>query len=362
MYQFHNNILSIPAKLLYNDWGLMTYDNYLKLANRGKLVRSRKGKGSDSEALLSVYDLPVHNGLDYKAVCYQKLGNPKEVAIKNILEQYILPDAAAAQYFLAHRKPNDKPFSKEIQIEKTTNACILNALKMVLKDSAATHKVFGKNKIKLWHNISEAVNAIDADKWHFNLPSNERSLKRKFLKYQKEGYSVFISGLEGKQNAQKIKGDVADYVLATYCLPNKLSVPMLLAKYNAVKQDKGWGNLSDRAINLWLNEPAQKRIWMLARHGKETYNKHFKHTLSKDKSAYFPNSYWAIDGSKLDWIRFNADATNKMSADLKENLIFDTYSEMIIGYSIGFTESHIEHFKALRMAVNTAGCRPFIYV
>ena len=37
MYEYHNNILSIPAKLLYEDWSLISYKNYNVLCHRGKL-------------------------------------------------------------------------------------------------------------------------------------------------------------------------------------------------------------------------------------------------------------------------------------------------------------------------------------
>ena len=44
-YLYHNNVLSIPASLLYEDWQLMSYKYYNVNCFRGKLVRSREGKG-----------------------------------------------------------------------------------------------------------------------------------------------------------------------------------------------------------------------------------------------------------------------------------------------------------------------------
>jgi hypothetical protein len=48
-----------------------------------------------------------------------------------------------------------------------------------------------------------------------------------------------------------------------------------------------------------------------------------------------------------------------MGAKLKIDVMFDVYSEKIIGWDLSFTESHIEHFKAIKMAVNEAQCRPY---
>lgn len=74
-YQYHNNVLSIPASLLYEDWGVMSYKNYNVSCYRRKLVRTREGKGLGNEALLSYHDLPEH----IKEICQQKLGKPEEV-------------------------------------------------------------------------------------------------------------------------------------------------------------------------------------------------------------------------------------------------------------------------------------------
>ena len=50
MYEYHNNILSIPARLLYEDWNLMAYKTYLSLCCRKKLIRTKEGKGKGNEA------------------------------------------------------------------------------------------------------------------------------------------------------------------------------------------------------------------------------------------------------------------------------------------------------------------------
>jgi len=355
MYQYHNNILSIPARLLYEDWDCLSYTNYKLMCHRGKLVRTKEGRGAGNEALISFYDLPT----DIKTICVQKLGNPKEALVRNQLENYIMPDAKAIQFFAEHRKPNGKPLSLEDQRERATNAMILNAIQMVFKDRGVMAKMFGKKKTLIWQNISEAVNAINPNKWTYSLPGNPRSLQRKYDKYLAEGYKTFIHAGEGVANAQKIKGEIADFILAQYCLPVKLSIPMVLWRYNEVAESKGWGDITEQAIHNFLYEPERQRIWTLARHGKETYDRKYKHTLTRNKSDWFPNSFWAIDGTKLDWIHFWEDSTNKMGAKLKIDVMFDVYSEKIIGWSLSFTESHTDHFKAIKMAVNEAQCRPY---
>jgi hypothetical protein len=359
MYEYHNNILSIPAKLLYEDWGLVSYDNYQALCKRGKLIRTKEGRGPGNEPFVSFHDLPIHQGVDFKKVCLENLKNPKDVIVRNHLENYIMPDPKAIQFFAQHRKPCGKSISLEDQREKATNAMILNAIQMVLKDKSAQVKMFGRKTTGIWINISEAVNAIDTKKWTYSLPGNWRRLKAKYEEYIPNNYEVFLHKGEGKKNAQKIKDEIADFILAKYCLPNKMSIPEVLEDYEREAIKRNWDTLTESAIYNWLYQPEQERIWTLARHGLPAYNKKYKHTITRDRSEWFPNAYWAIDGTKLDWIHYWDDSANKMGAKLKIDVMFDVYSEKIIGWDLSFTESHIEHFKAIKMAVNEAQCRPY---
>lgn len=221
MYEFHNNILSIPARLLYAEWKLMSYRSYLAYCEKGKLVRTKAGKGLGNEAWVSFHDLPVVKGVDIKEFCLRALGNPKNVLVVNKLEEFIIPDIKAIDFFALHRKPNGKPLSFEKQREKATSAMILNAIEMLMKDRVNCNKVFGKKKAKIWQNISEAVNALNAEKWHYNLPANPRSLKRRYNEYISNRYMTFIHKGEGSDNARKVNDDIERLIIALYCLPNK---------------------------------------------------------------------------------------------------------------------------------------------
>lgn len=355
MYQFQNNILSIPAKLLYEDWRVTSYDNYLKMCHRGKLIRTKEGRGASNEAFVSFYDLPY----DIKKVCIEKLGHPKDVVVRNLLEDYILPCSEAISFFANHRKPNGKPLSNDDQKEKATNAMILNAIQMVLKDYKKAFKK-GISTQQRWENISEAVGTLNTDKWSFSLPGNWKRLKAKYESYVKNGYEVLLHKGEGLKNAIKIKDDIADFLLAQYCLPIKYSIPQLLHEYRKVQELKQWPNLTEQAVYKWLYEPEQMRIWVLARDGKDAWRNKFANSIDRDKSKWFPNVYWAIDGSKLDWIHYDDESTNKRAAKLKINPLVDVYSEKILGWSFSETESHTDHIKALSMALNIAQTRPYL--
>ena len=81
-YIVHNNQLSIPASLLYEDWNLMSFENYRKKCQRGKLVQSRmrNSKGKEKVALMSYHHLPEY----IKTICIEKLGDPGQMKTQTI--------------------------------------------------------------------------------------------------------------------------------------------------------------------------------------------------------------------------------------------------------------------------------------
>ncbi len=356
MYQYHNNILSIPAKVLYEHWKVINYDKYQYQCKTGTLTRTKEGKGKGNEAYISFYDLDIA----YQQRAIQEFGHPKDVVVRNELEKYIIADINAVNFFARHLKPNGEALSEEKQKEKATSAMILNAIQTVLGSPTVAKRVFGKKRIKVWQNISDAVNTLNRTKWAYKLPNKAIPLKRRYNAYLKEGYHAFIHKGEGSKNASIIKGKIADFLLAQYALPIKLTIPEVMERYEFERtKNNDWKALSNSAVYNFLYQPENERIWTLGRQGKESYDRKFKHTLSRDKKGWFPNVYWAIDGTKLDWIHLWEDSSNGLGAKLKINVLFDVYSEKIIGWALSFTESHIEHFSAIKMAVNEAQCRPY---
>lgn len=361
MYEYHQNQLSIPARLLYEDWQLMSFNTYGSQCTRGKLKKTKEGRGAGNEAFVAVDYLPPH----IKAICLKILGDPKQVVVRNQLEKYIVPDNQAIEFFARHRKPNGKSLSDDDQREKATNAMILNAIQMIFKDRNVSSKMFGSKKLQIWQEVSKAVNSINTDKWTYSLPGNFKRLKMKYAQYTAQGnrdYSIFIHSGEGQENALKLKGDVADFILAKYCLPNKPTAPMVLQDYNIERlHNANWPTLTEQGVNAWLNQPEQKRIWLLARDGKDAWRRNFGNSIKRDKSSWFPNVYWAIDGSKIDLIYYDPDASNKMGAKAKINIVIDVYSEKILGWSQSDTENHFDHIKAVNMALQEAQVKAYLF-
>lgn len=363
MYEYHNNKLSIPAHLLYDDWGLISYNQYKKWSNTStnntnrRLIRTQSAHRGQV-AFVSFYDMP----LDLQNEAIRRLGDPEEMERSDFLIKHILPNKDAMNFFNEHRKPDGNRLSDKIRRERTTNCEILDAIGRVLADYGLTTKMFGKQKLGWWKALSKIVNSLPRKQYPHTLPGNYRWLEKRYEDYLKIGFGTFIHGGEGGQNALIIKGDIADWILSMYALPIKHTVADVWMLYETRREHMGWPSLTEQAIYHWLNADVERvRIWSVGRKDKETYNNQFKHTLKRDKDSYFPNVYWAIDGSKCDWIHFQEDASNKMGAKLIYNIMFDVYSEKIIGYSLSFSENMVDHFHVMKMAVETAGCRPYYF-
>ena len=64
MYQYCNNILSIPARLLYDELGVMSYKAYNLSCFRGKIKRTKEGRGKGNEAYIPLHEESL-KGVDH---------------------------------------------------------------------------------------------------------------------------------------------------------------------------------------------------------------------------------------------------------------------------------------------------------
>ena len=353
MYTYFNNTLCIKKDSLTTLLGYKV-NTINSLIRRGKLTRVRKG-GNGRTSLIEFESIEVN---DIKDKVIEIAGDPKITASKSVLESHISKDYDAATYFTSFRKSNGKALTFDKQKEYVTNAMILNGIDTIVISKKSNNRRLTGNKSRLWKNISDAVNLLPSNKYPHSIPGNPRSIERVYKRFKTNSYASLVHGGIGNDNRVKLTGDIADYILATYCLPNKPMIPTVLALYDSVRIKKGWPTLSESAIQNFLDKPETQRVWTIARHGREEYDKKYGHKLSRDRSKWFPNAFWAIDGSKLDWIHYY-DNDLKMAAKLKMNPVFDVFSEVILGNSFSETERHTDHFISLKAAMNFSQKRPF---
>lgn len=369
MFEYYNNTLCVKGKWL-DESGIVSFSNLRQLESRNKIKKAQTGGGLGGYVWYIYSSMPER----FRVTIEHDLGiNPYEQYSYINFSDSLKFDQSVAAYFSNYELEDGRFLSEaspEVTNEYIANYNVLNAINIVVsKVITANPRI---NKSDLWERISKSVHNMDSElrkRYPFDLPTNPRILRAKYesciLEIPSERYPR--TGLEGlihdnwcNNHSIKITKEVGDYLIAYYALPVKYSIPELLAIYEKNRSITGFPKLSESGILNFLMKPEIERIWLQPRDGKEAYINRFGHSIKRNKEVLFPNAHWAIDGSKLDAIHY-MDNTSKMAAEMNYDIIKDVFSEKIIGWSFSESETHVDHFKALRMAVNTAGARPYLF-
>lgn len=358
IYEYHNNQIGVRAKWLYTPKskggsGLISKFAYDAAIKRFGLVTLRRG--CVGTPALVKFNEDMYNNLYERII--EIAGKPQKSITRNILEDLLEIDQKAVSFYSEFRKENGESLTFELQKKYVHTASVLKAIRTLIEEHLSKARALGQTKSRMWKNISEYVNALTKFRPHY-LPSTGRRLEGKFNEFINGSYQALLHGNFNNDNSLLIKGDIADWFLAMYSLPIKIKVAKLMMQYDAIRVENGWPSLTTSAVLLWLNKPENKRKWMISRDGKEEWNKKFGYSVSRDRSRWFPNLYWAMDGSKADVMHF-FDNERKMASYMKANYLFDVYSEVIIGYDLAEEEDHVSHFKTLKMGAAFAGHRPY---
>lgn len=356
MYVQYKNRICVELRWLIerNIISLTSYKYHKRASNLIVANRACKGQG----ALIEFDSINIQ---DLKSAIIKELGDPYTNSLNQILENSIDHNEEAFEYFASFKLPDGRNLPEENQREYYANVIILDAIDKIINNYKQTQRL---NKsvslMDTWATLSNSVEEFQSNKYPHSLPKNHRSLQRKLKKYKAEGFLSIVHKGFGNGNNTKITKEIGDFILAVYCLPNKPTIPVVHQMYKAEAKKQKWASISESAIAVFLDKTENKRIWTIARHGKAVYSNQFQHHVKRDRSNWFPNSYWAIDGTKLDWIHYE-DNTIKMAAKLKINPVVDVFSEAIIGWSFSETENHVDHFTALKMAFDTSGAKPYLF-
>lgn len=357
VFEYYNNTVLCVNQDVFIDLNLLSYDQFQKWCQREKIQRVRTA-GNGRTGLIRWDSIPTEE-LDKIKAAY---GDPyRRDDVQSFLSKMEPDEKAAAFFQRAHLDPK-----KELRYY--TEAQILNTYgKLLVEIEAKARRNPGFKKTRAKRELSKIINELktvrfpntNKQKYPHKLPTNPKALERRYKEYQAEGYERLIHKGGGNSNSKKIKGDIAKWILANYCLPNKPTTVEIHKEYMKLRSSKKWPSLTESAINQWLQQTEQRIVWVLARHGRATWINEFGHKVSRDKSDWFPNCYLAIDGSKLDWIHFKESSQNKMGADLKIDVVFDVYSEKILGYYCGTDhENYTQHFSAFKMALSESMSKP----
>ncbi|MXV37698.1 kinase [Flavobacteriaceae bacterium Ap0902] len=351
MFEYYENTLCIHAAWLYEDAEIMSEPNYKALLRRGKITRLVNG-GNGRKALVAFESIPKR----FKELIIEQVGDPYEKTKHIIFRDYIKPDYKAEAFYRDYTLEDGSALPEDTQIEYTHTAMILNTCHHVITNVVTCRKFGGK--VKAWKKMAEAVANLPEHTYKHKLPSNHRRLKQKYNAYLKEGYECLIHGNFLNTAAQKLTEDATRWVLARWSNQvNKCTTLIQLqAEYNQIAPEKGWKIInSDKTLYNYLYSPEIQPLWYGYRHGELAAKEKFGYQL-KTKMPAFRDSLWFSDGTKLNYY-YLTESGEMATCQVYE--VMDAFSEVLLGFHISPTENYEAQYSAYKMAIQTAGFRPY---
>mgnify|MGYP000844426130 FL=1 len=190
-----------------------------------------------------------------------------------------------------------------------------------------------------------------------SLPMSERGFRRLVMRFKEEGYAAFVSKNYGNDTALRLEEEAREWLIARYATPvDRLTVKQLFEAYNRVARERGWKPVrSENTIRRLLDRPEVRPLWYGLRHGelkaKELFTRHHKTALPEVRDAI-----WYGDGTRLNY--YYRDSEGRVATCCVYE-VMDAYSEVLLGYHISPREDVEAQFFAYKMALQTAGRKPY---
>lgn len=359
--EYYNKMICVTVDELtqeYNGQRVTTFANYKQLCARNRIELAHRGGGLGGYVRVVYSSLPDR----FRARFEEIHGNPEQILEQQKMEKKVLKiDKGARDFYMSHILPNGKTLVDTKVDEYTINASVLGLVLTALNERMAKVKALGGGVPKdLWHKALDLSESYRED-YNHTLPDALRGFRDKMNAFKRDGYAALISGKDGNENTLKITDEAGDQIIAL----KRSKVPVytnsqLFAKYNEIAKEKGWKPLkSISSLVSFLERPEVKRRWYDAVHGELAA--HQKYTR-KHKTALpsFRDSLWYADGTKLNLFYKAYDEKGKLQVRTTQVYeVMDAFSEAMLGFYISDSENYEAQYNSFRMAIQTAGCRPY---
>lgn len=335
------------------DGGVISISQYRHGVRRKQFVFHQRG-GNGRTALIDYQSLPERVRERYDEVFPNAETQVKRLLMSDRLRQ----DPKALEFYRHYEMGDGSGLTDKKQAEYVLNAEVLNEMVRVEKDTRALHSKCGyKRPTQVWDAVLGTCEELRRLYGH-TLPSNAARLKEKFNAYKRDGYGVLISGKNGNASARKIGAAEARLLLKL----KRSRVPVytdaqIFEEYNRLCIESGTLKpiKSLTTLRNYLNSPEVMPLWYSAVHGMQQWKSRFT-TLMRTEMPTMRDSLWYSDGTKLN-LYYRNSIGQMCTTSVYE--VMDAYSEVLIGYDIAPNESFDSQYRAFRMAVETAGARPF---
>lgn len=335
------------------DEGLIKKPHYDAMVRRGFFERVTTG-GNGRKALIKFDTMRK----DIKNKVIELCGNPYEKVTTINFVDYVEEDPKALDFYKSYTLENGTALPEKNILEYSCNASIFNACNIIANSKMAQRKALAGKKSNVWEKLAEAIANLPKHSFPHSLPTSHRRLKDKFKQYLNDGYECLIHGGFLNNNSEKINDDAKSFVLA--CWSNQVErtpgYMQLLAKYNQEAEYQGWKPLkSEQSLINFLTDPKIEPLWYGYRYGEQNAKEKYAFQFST-KMPSMRDSLWYSDGTKLNL--YYQDENGKMQT-MQVYEVMDAFSEVFLGYHISKTEDYQAQYSAYKMAIQTAGHRPY---
>jgi len=236
---------------------------------------------------------------------------------------------------------------------------VLNALLEMFNTQKAMRRACNNNTPVIWSNIFRTAEELREAYGH-TLPKSEARLRDKLRQYTKEGYACLVSGKFCNINTLKITKAAGRQIVALRrCRVPVYTTKQLFEEFNRIAERRGWKPLgSQSSLVQYLERPEVKPLWYDAVYG-ELAAKQLYARRNKTEMPTMRDSLWYGDGTKLNLYYKAVEGGKTVVRTMQVYEVVDAYSETLLGYSVSASENFETQFAAFRMAIETAGHKPY---
>lgn len=352
MYQFYQNTLTIPARALYDDLGIMSESNYKKLSGCGKLNKVNTARGLGNIARVEFDSIPER----FKVQIVKKLGYPPKKNTQNLILNYYKDDYEAQDFYANYLLDDYRTLPADTQKEYTINAQMLTALDDYIKNMVTFRKSRGGKAAltKIWEDAALSSEDVKEQIGH-SLPKSVRRLKEKLEEFKKEGYSALISENFGNKKAVKVKDSQQEATLRQLLRDHRnLDNEQICNIYNTVAKVQQWSELSASTVGNYRTK------WNLLTIAGTKGIKAFDNNIAMQVKRVAPSSpllFWTVDGWDAELLYqktgtgLKGQSVTTYHNRLTMVVVLDPSVKYPVGYAIGTQENAALIKSALRNAV-----------
>lgn len=343
MYESFGNTIAVPVKAII-DSGIMTESNYKQLVLRKKVKVLQRGC-LGTPALADFSSFPER----FRRIMETVFGDPKAERSTNALDEFLCQDTKAIEFYSSYEVDENRYLPSETIKEYYANACVLNAVHLLLNSRRSLQKMCGGTVKAYWPTIAQNVLDLDRSLYPHSLPLNERRLNDRYKQYEKFGYEALIHKNFCNKNSAKVVEDSQEALIDKLLRdPRNFDNAQIANFYNMAASSIGWKEITQQSVANWrkkfdLEDYAGRRGTVAF------YNK--KAMQVKRSAPTAPLYYWTIDGWDVE-LMFKKFENGRTTYHHRPTVVvvLDAFCKYPIGYAVGTHETPELIAEALRNA------------